>query len=50
MTDHLKSHLYGEAQEDMRLINVAIHEILNGAPEEGLTNVKIGGALGALSG
>lgn len=50
MTDHLKSDSYSKAQEGMRLLKVAIHEILERAPGEGLTNAQIGRALGIYRG
>lgn len=46
MMDHYKSVSYGKAQEGMRLLKVAIHEVLEQAPEEGLTNAQIGRTLG----
>ena len=50
MTEFLKSSSYGRAQEGIRLLKVAIHELLEMAPEEGLTNAQIGRALGIYGG
>lgn len=41
---------YGKAQEGMRLLKLAIHEVLEKAPAEGLTNAQIGRALGIYGG